>query len=250
MNDLPNSRPDASKPAAESKSTNPASAPGIVAADRVTPKTSRLRWALIVSLIGHAVLLVVLLFWYLPNRNADTTTKDASVAKTQAPAQTDRPAPPPELMTPHSGNEIPAEQIEKSIESQIDAVKKLPDEAKLSELDKNLKRLKSIATEQSVQQVTEKIGSTLGLDTQQYQPKNDVPEGRFDFDTAQLSDVTKRKGEKGNWIYDATLIDSKGRTSQVELSAAEGETMHEVFTKMKKYPMAAGIYRSVVMPML
>ncbi|MGB7345940.1 MAG: hypothetical protein WBD20_17110, partial [Pirellulaceae bacterium] len=41
-----------------------------------------------------------------------------------------------------------------------------------------------------------------------------------------------------------------GRTSQVELSAAEGETMHEVFTKMKKYPMAAGIYRSVVMPML
>ncbi|QDT11737.1 hypothetical protein [Planctomycetes bacterium K23_9] len=226
------------------------SQPTVIAIENEKKQPSRMKRAFIVSLVAHALLLVALLFWYLPSRSSAPAVSSGS--KSSASPADDRaaPMPPPELMTPKLGDDVPAEQIRKSIDSQIEAVKKLPVEVKLSELDKNLKRLKSFANEKSVEQITEKIGSTLGLDTDQYQAKTEVPEGRFDFNTAQLSDVVRRKGPSGQWIYDATMVDAAGRTSNVEMNAADGATMHDLFSKMKKYPMAAGIYRSVVMPML
>ena len=227
--------------------------PEVVTGQDETPKPSRLKRALVVSVIIHALLLLVLLFWYLPTRKAK---RDAETTATKSAAKVDtRPskspaAPPPELMTPKPADDVPAEQIEKSIQSQMKASESLPPEAQLSELEKNLSRLKSIANEKSVEQVTQKIGSSLGLDTQAYQPKADVPEGSFDFDTAQLSDVERKTGDDGQYVYEAVMIDSAGRKSTVEMPADQGKTMYDLFGKMKKYPMAAGIYRSVVMPML
>ncbi len=215
----------------------------------------RVRWALISSLIVHLILLVVLLFWYLPHREATKQANRQALQQTGASEATQSGSAagknlPPELMVDREADDVPDDQLRKSIQSQIESVKKLPDQVKLSQLEKNLKRLKSIANEKSVDQITTRVGSTLGLDTQQYQPKPEVTEGRFDFDTAQLSDVTRRKGTDGQWIYEATLVDKDGRQNKVEMSTADGETMHEMFAKMKQYPMAAGIYRSVVMPML
>ena len=34
------------------------------------------------------------------------------------------------------------------------------------------------------------------------------------------------------------------------MTQAEGEAIYETFQQMKKFPVAAGIYRSVVMPMI
>jgi predicted RecA/RadA family phage recombinase len=243
MNDLPSSTSDTQLEA---------NRPAVVTTKQQIRKPSRLKRALIVSVLAHGVFLLVLVLWYLPKRSADQARTAAAAASKLEMQKDSRPAPqpPPELVAPKAADDVPAEQIKKSVDSQLEASKKLPPEVKLSELEKNLSRLKSIASEKSVQQVTEKIGSSLGLDTQAYQPKDSVPEGRFDLDTAQLSDVTRQAGKNGQWKYEATLVDASGRTSKVQMAAAEGATMYEVFAKMKKYPMAAGIYRSVVMPML
>ena len=103
----------------------------------VTQQRSRYRPAIIVSVIVHIMLAIVLLFWYLPKRNqADSTTKPAAAAAPANQRGESQTPPPPQPVT-----DVPGEQIEKSLESQIEQVKQLPDDRKLSELEKNLRRL-------------------------------------------------------------------------------------------------------------
>jgi hypothetical protein len=144
---------------------------------------------------------------------------------------------------------VPPEQIQASIESQIKQVQSLSDEAKLSELEKNLKRLESISTEASVQEVTATIADSLGLQSGVEPSEQDVA-GSFDHDTAQLHDVARRRSDSGSWQYECVLVDAQGRTQSVPMTEAEGEPIFQAFEKMKQYPMAAGIYRQVVMPMI
>lgn len=137
------------------------------------------------------------------------------------------------------------------MESQFDAASKLSEEQKRSELEKNLQRLKSIANTESVRQVSEKIAGSLGLDVTQYAGKKEAStEGTFDVETSQLSDVSRTRNSQGGWKYESVMVDADGREMTVPLSEAEGESLYETFQLMKRYPMAEGIYRSVVMPMM
>jgi hypothetical protein len=211
-----------------------------------TPQRSRYRPAIIVSVVVHLVLAAVLLFWYLPKRNqADSETRQASATAPASQRGESQKPPPPEPVA-----DVPNEQIEKSVQSQIEQVKQLPDEKKLSELEKNLRRLDAIANPESVEDVSGKIASTLGLNTEQYQPKATPAAGVFDANTAQLQDVTRTRSASGMWQYESVLVDAGGRTMKVPMSAAEGETVYNTFEQMKKFPLAQGIYRSVVMPLI
>ena len=46
------------------------------------------------------------------------------------------------------------------------------------------------------------------------------------------------------------MVDDSGREMEVPMTEAEGEGMYQTFQQMKKFPVAAGIYRKVVMPMI
>ena len=206
------------------------------------------RRAAAISIAVHVFGALLLLCWYVPNR-VDPAAD--SVAATSSPSDsTDSSAPKPRPPAPPPASEIPPEQIEASIDSQIAQFEKLPDERKLSELEKNLKRLDRVSNPQSVQQVTTKIASTLGLDTETYQPKESAAEGPFDPSTAQIDDVIRTKSEDGQWIYESILVDAEGRKQNVPMTEDDGETTYEAFQQMKQFPMAAGIYRSVVMPLI
>lgn len=145
---------------------------------------------------------------------------------------------------------VPPEQIEKSLALQIEQVEKLPDEKKLSELEKNLKRLESVANEDSVKEVTSTIASSLGLNEEQYAPKSAPAGGAFDTNTAQLQDVTRTRTQSGAWQYESHLVDAEGREQKVLMTQAEGETIYKTFEQMQKFPLAEGIYRGVVMPLI
>jgi len=221
------------------------------------PTQRRHHRAIGISLFVHAVGAVVLLGWYLPARPPVDTNSPAAWSATPEAGSGDTgkgdaghtaatpPLPPP---TP----EIPAEQIESSIDLQLQQIEKLPTERKLSELEKNLRRLEQVATPASTDQVSSTIASTLGFDSDVYQPKpqNEIPGGELDVSTAQLQDVTRQRDASGQWVYESVLVDAAGRTMRVPMSVDEGETAYATFEQMKKFPMAAGIYRSVVMPML
>jgi hypothetical protein len=215
---------------------------------RATPRGSWRRRAVFVSVLFHLALLATLFFWVLPPYSATPLAQhDTSAPQTLPSPSSD--SPPPRSVPAAPDVHVPPEQIEASIESQIKQVQNLSDEAKLSELEKNLRRLESISTEASVQEVTATIAESLGLQPGVEPSENDVS-GSFDHDTAQLHDVARRRSDSGSWQYECVLVDAQGRTQSVPMTEAEGEPIYQAFEKMKQYPMAAGIYRQVVMPMI
>ncbi|QDV47749.1 hypothetical protein Enr13x_76610 [Stieleria neptunia] len=231
---------------------------------------TRKQIAIGISLAVHAILLVVLLVWYVPRPQAASgpraasagdagdgtseTASDASPPGESTPSQpADQPSPavPAELdNVAQAPAEVSPQEIERSIDSQIQATESLSDERKLTELEKNLKRLESVASEQSVQQVSATIAQSLGLDVDQYADKTPPAEGTFDTKTAQLSDVIRTQDESGDWRYETVMVDAQGREMRVPTDAAGGEPLYDTFELMNRYPMARGVYQSVVMPML
>lgn len=195
-------------------------------------------------------LLIALLVWRMsqPKPSTSVALTGQSASRSSDQKVDDEKATEQMLAEPIA--DVPPEQIEKSLASQIEQVERLTDKRKLSELDKNLSRLESVADPLSVQEVTTTIASTMGLDANQYAPKESPASGSFDTDTSQLQEVTRKPDESGGWQYESVLVDAEGRTMRVPMSAAEGETVYNAFESMKQFPMAEGIYRGVVMPLL
>ncbi|MDV6028930.1 MAG: hypothetical protein F9B45_02235 [Phycisphaera sp. RhM] len=231
---------------------------------------TRKRLAIGISLAVHAILLVVLLVWYVPRpqvasgpqvagadaagggaSETESDTSSSSQPNASPSADESTRAVPAELdNVAQAPAEVSPQEIEQSIESQIRSAETLSDERKLTELEKNLKRLESVASEQSVQQVSSTIAASLGLDVDQYADKTPPAEGAFDTNTAQLSDVVRTRDESGDWRYETVMVDAEGRQMRVPTDAAGGQQLYDTFELMKRYPMARGVYQSVVMPML
>ena len=211
---------------------------------------SRRHFAITVSVVAHAVLLTVLCFRYLPRGSESSQNQPVA---TNA-SEDDRLATPPPPPPPESTEDVDEQQIERAVQSQIDAVSQIPDEQKRSELDRNLKRLQSMTDEQSVVETSRTIASALGLNAEAYAEKNPDQKSDsttpFETDSAQLEDVVRIKTDDGDWRYESVLIDANGRKLTVPMGKVDGESAYQTFQTMKQYPMAQQIYRGVVMPML
>ena len=207
--------------------------------------------AIVLSIAFHAVAAVVLLCWYVPRHQAKPgSERMAATAATVGDSSiADQRGGDPGIPKPSESVEVAPEEIQASLKTQMEAVEKLSDEQKLSELEKNLKRLDAISNPESVRQVTDTIADSLGLEPGNVPAENPI-EGTFDADTAQLHDVEKVADETGGFRYESVLVDSQGRTQRVPMSVADGETAYNAFQQMKRYPMAAGIYRQIVMPLV
>ena len=213
----------------------------------VPKRNSITRRAIVVSILFHLALIAALLFWYVPLPTASKdggVTQDADDSHLENARTDPTPAPPPA-----ENPTVPKEQIEASIEAQIEAAESLPNERKLTELEKNLRRLESIASEDSVREVTATIAGSLGLEPGP-QPAEKPPAGAFDPDTAQILEVNRVQGPGGQWQYTSLLVDAEGRTQEVPLTESEGESAYKTMQTLKQYPIADGIYRQLVMPMI
>jgi len=211
------------------------------------PRSGNRRRAITVSVVFHLALFVALLCWYIPN-HSDTLIKQGKTATaptgTQQTQQESKPDLPLTL-----GDKVPASQIEASLKSAMKQAEGLSEERKLSELEKKLRRLSSISSPESVQDTTQKIASTLGLSPGPVPAAGSV-EGVFDTTTAQIHEVTRSRDDNGDWLYHSILVDAAGRTENIELPSVEGEVTYNTFQQLKQFPLADGIYRQLVMPML
>lgn len=205
-------------------------------------KWSPMRLALMGSIVFHIILVVFLLTWYFPGKSPQVeraTIVDQPIAATET-AQRELPPVP----------DVPAEQIETSLLSAIDSASEASDERKLSELERNVRRLEQVASETSIAEVGEAIRSATGLEQRASAPATGEVGGMFDFDSAQFHDVSRQANENGEWVYRSILLDSKGRTIEVELTESEGKTAYDTMQMVKGSPFAEAVYRSMVMPML
>jgi hypothetical protein len=62
--------------------------------------------------------------------------------------------------------------------------------------------------------------------------------------------VTREAAPDGTWKYQSVLVDAEGRTMQIEMDAASGESSYRTLQTLKAYPLAEKIYRQVTMPLL
>ena len=205
------------------------------------------RRAIIFSIMFHVVLFGGLLCWYVPQKAPSSAKRGANATATigqpQVPLKlgADVPA--------TLGDHVPSTQIEASLDAALKQAEHLSDERMLSELEKKLKRLHSVSSVEAVQDTTGKIASTLGLSSGPV-PASGRVEGTFDTRTAQIHEMTRSRGENGDWVYHSVLVDSAGRTESIVLPKTEGEVTYKTFQQLKRFPMADGIYRQLVMPML
>lgn len=204
------------------------------------------RRAFAAAIAVHVVLFAGLWLWNrpLPDPERRSETGLAHAAMTES-----RPHSVP-AFPPSRPADVDPTQVVASVEAQVAEAERLSDERKLSELEKNLDRLQRVATPESVRSVNEVIAGSLGLDTETYQPKTTTREGTFDPSTAQLTDVLRSRDSEGKWQYQSVMVDAEGHSQTVPLAGPEGETAYRTFQQLKEFPMAEGIYRSVVMPMM
>lgn len=208
------------------------------------PKPSPVRWAIIVSIAFHILLVACLLAWYLPRQSPtdNRTMTDQSQTRTSPPS--------PVQAEDIPAENVPAEQIESSLRSAIESTATISEERKLSELERNVQQLEQIASESSITEVSEAIRLATALEDRASAPATEAVGGAFDFDTAQFHDVLRETDQGGKWVYRSILLDAKGRTVEVELTESEGKTAYETMQMVKASPFAEAVYRSMVMPML
>ena len=216
-------------------------------AQGIPPRSGSRRRAIIVSIIFHVVLIACLLCWYVPQNPPSSVGQRKKNAATTG----HRKAPSEVLsrLPATSGESVPADQIKASLDSALQQTEKLSEERMLSELEKKLRRLQSISSAESVQDTTHKIANTLGLSPGPV-PSAKPVKGTFDTKTAQIHEVTRIRAENGDWLYESVLVDAAGRTQKIPLPKSEGEITYSTFQQLKQFPMADGIYRQLVMPML
>ncbi len=174
---------------------------------RATSKSSLRRRAILVSVVVHGLLAIVLLFWYLPTRErSEAASAPIASAPLDAGEKKVGQREPQNPEPPNPSVEVTPERIKKSLQSHLSQFEKLSDQQKLSELEKNLKRLESVSNPESVQEVTTTIASALGVDQQKYAPQEIPAEGTFDTETSQLQDVVRTRAESGDWKYESVMV--------------------------------------------
>lgn len=147
-------------------------------------------------------------------------------------------------------SEVTGVMVEERLNDVIAESQQLTEQEKLDRLTILAQRAEQISTEQSIDELTDKFHKWLGTEQRATQPASAPVAGPFDFDTAQLHDVKREPNEKGGWRYLATLLDAKGRTMDVEMTEAEGETMFQTMERLKAFPLAEKIYRQITMPLM
>ena len=81
-------------------------------------------------------------------------------------------------------------------------------------------------------------------------PSEESVDGPFDFNTAQIYDVHRNATADGQWEYVSVLLDANGRTLEVTMDAADGESVYRTMQTLNANPLAAQLYRQITMPLL
>lgn len=243
-----------------------------------TLRVSGMRLAIAISIVTHIILGSVLLAIYLPNASrkagdSGSAQPDQDRAKLQAPEgfspapelseknesttppgsdvkPTEQKSPPRPLPTMPDGSTVAESQVKEAIEASIDMAGRASQSKKLTELERNLNRLEEIASKESVEQIGAKVRDTIGLKPRATTPDGG-PRGRsFDHDTAQFHDIVRINKANGKEAYRCVMIDSDGRTMEIEIDPEQGRVAYDTMQMIKRSPLGDAVYRTLVMPML
>jgi hypothetical protein len=164
---------------------------------------------------------------------------------------------PPAVVTytpPHKGvstpDEVTSDKVESKLTHAIKAAESLSDEEKLNKLEGLSDQLNKVSNEESLKDLAQRFKGWMGTKDRATQPAEGPVAGSFDFDTAQIHNVKRSKDKNGRWAYRTELIDSAGRTMEIDTDPADGESTYRMFQLLKSNPLADKIYREMTMGLI
>jgi hypothetical protein len=123
--------------------------------------------------------------------------------------------------------------------------------------DENLKQLQSLSTrldrlssQQAVGDIARSLGQWLQTAPRATEPVAAQVAGEFDYATAQLHEVRRRRNEQGQWQYWAVLVDEAGRLRESAMEPDEGASAYQTMQVVKSSPLAEMVYRRIAMSLL
>ncbi len=203
-----------------------------------------LRWGVIASVVFHAVVLVLLLI-YRPWRSGDSA-EDKTPAASGTSAITAKGPPPPE--TERLVRSV--DQVEPRLNDVIEETRQRTDQENVDELTRQIQRLDSISSQESVQQLAARFQQWLGTKPRAQRPAETPIDGEFDVSTAQLYEVQRHGNPDGSWTYTCVLLDAEGRTVETNLDAQQGQRTYELMQTLEDSPLAQQVYRQIALPLL
>ena len=156
-----------------------------------------------------------------------------------------------EQLLPNASENLDAsEHLDQTLQKAQKEVQQRSPEENQRELQRRGKQLKRYVSEETLDQVAEKVQNLPGVERRAEEPSFMPPEGEFDTDTAQIHDVQREQQDDGTYRYFVTLFDAAGRQQKVEMPADEAEPLWQTFQKIKKNPLMEKVYRTMVIPLL
>lgn len=208
------------------------------------------RAGLLTSLLLHTLVVgaavAIPLAWLFNDDGEDNTITVVATISDQPPSEPET----VEVQAVSDPSEVTGVMVDEKLNEVIAESQQMTDQEKLDRLTMLAQRVEQVSTEQSIDELTGQFHKWFGTQPRATQPAAAPVAGPFDFDTAQLHDVKREAGENGGFRYIATLLDAEGRTLEVELNEAEGETMFETMERLKAFPLADKIYRQITMPLM
>lgn len=232
-------------------SPNESSSPTTPAASR---RAKSWRVSVWLSIALHVVILAALVWipyqYWLAGKSDSTASSTPSGGASATDGTGDAPSPstlPPAPKLPDA-EKLTAEQVQDQLEQMRAMAEKMTPEEQRERLDKLGERFENISSPQAVNAMSERMQDWLGTEQRASRPSDSPVEGVFDHRSAQVHDVVLRNGPSGD-KYVATLVDSAGRSFEVQLDDQLGRDLHETFSMIKKYPLLEQVYRNIAMPL-
>ena len=211
---------------------------------------ARWRIGFVVSLFAHVVLLALFGVWYVrrlaepsPSHSTEVVqqTDGASLQSTSGPAPPDEAQPSPI---------VKSSQIERQLAIESHQADDLDSQERQDELEQKVTKLNRVSSQQSINEMAEKFHEWMDTDPRAQHPSEESVDGPFDFNTAQIYDVHRNATANGQWEYVSVLLDADGRTLEVTMDAADGESVYRTMQTLNANPLAAQLYRQITMPLL
>lgn len=219
------------------------------------------RQAIGVSLCVHIAALIALFFWQ-PWRDWNDSTisgsADPEVAdRGAADGSSGQPDPHQTLTERTPVASVTSDKVRDELHQMVQESQELTDDQNLERLQGMVQRFDDIGSHRTVDELSRKFEQWWGTrsaptsqESDTAKPDSGSTQAEFDSETALIQDVRRQRDAQGDWIYEAVLVDSRGKSQVVPLEVAEGQRLHQTLKIVKSSPLVQRIYREITMPIM
>lgn len=140
------------------------------------------------------------------------------------------------------------ESVEQEVLESVGKAEAREDSENRTVLEQKAAELTDISSPESIEKMAPILTNALNLKPRATAPAKVPPKGPFEAERAQIYKVRREATDSGKFRYVSVLIDAEGRTLEIELDEAEGESVYKTMKLVEENPLLEKVYRELVIP--